>query len=208
MRCRRESIRGPDELPVRRATALPLHLGAASFAGEPAVDRPTGRTGGPPWRRRGSQRLTQLVGQPDACGFTVAPLGAVLGGIDGEDAAVEPRSQSSEQPGSLHFGEHGRGGDVERQLHPGVRRVHALTARPGGPRIALDQFARRDHQSTRHSRARIDAQFSHQTTVRRRAEARAVASAEPWREPRIRRADPWSTASWCRRTCDRDPAPG
>lgn len=95
--------------------------------------RPTGsgRTATGRRRRRG---LTQELRKALLGGPTVLQLRPMLGRRDHHGAPHERSSQPMDHPGTEIPRQSRRIHDVERQLDPRVRRVHALPTRTGGPR--------------------------------------------------------------------------
>src|SRR5699024_3341621 len=143
------------------AAALGLEPGAVLLGRPSTTPGATGGARGAPPRWWGSEGVAQQVRDPLACRPTVALLRSVLRGVDGEHGADEASPEAGERPLPLLLGQGTRATQVERELDPGVRGVHALTTRSARTREALGQLTRRDEQALRHSRPRRDTKIGH-----------------------------------------------
>lgn len=157
------------------APAVLLGLGAAAFSFETATARAVGGPGRSPDHRR-HHGAAQECGETLSRRGAVLSLGAVLGGADGEHGAREPAGELIEGTCALRVAQRRRRGQVERELHPGVRGVDALAARAGGVGELLDQLTRRHPEAAGRAGARGHVQIVHTTIVphRRRDTFRSV----------------------------------
>ena len=129
-----------------------LSEGPLPLALQPAPLGAASGLGGAP-RDGWDERLAQEGGQALPGCLTVAELGAVLHGIDREHGAVEPVREPIQHALALRLGEGGGGGEVQAQLHPGIRGVHTLPSGTGGVRELLDELCGGDAQAARSSGA-------------------------------------------------------